>query len=452
MNTRPLVILSLLLCSALAQALPFSITPQGNLPTTVPIGGTVTATYVVTNNTQSQRNNNYVKYLPSNVTQVTSGAGVCGAMFNLAPQGQPGDSCALTLTVAGPVDGANPLVHQHLFVCFPGGTSCAGTDYPLNVSTISTLTPHAYVVNSGSNSGSNGSVLLCPLNSDGSFGTSATPSQPCTVLPVSAGAGTLLNGAWNIAINSARTYAYISNTNDGGPAGINIAVCPILTDGTFGTCFNASPSFQNPAGLAFNTALNLLYVTTSSGASGPGNNNVYKCSINPANGDLIDPCSQEVTGIPNPLGIAVNNTHSAAFVSAIGQANTYTINPSTGQLSFSTQDSDPLINFTGGMALDPSSSMAYISNIGLSEILNCPVTGSTLGACNSTANPSWVEPAGMLLTASSIYISNIGPHFGGSNWGQVAFCGLNNDGSVNTVSCVYLQDPSFDSPSDVLIR
>lgn len=51
-------------------ALPFNIAPQGTLPTTVPVGGSVNAAYTVTNNTLSMRFNNFIKWFPPNVTQI----------------------------------------------------------------------------------------------------------------------------------------------------------------------------------------------------------------------------------------------------------------------------------------------------------------------------------------------------------------------------------------------
>lgn len=71
-----ILLLTLLLSCSFTQsyALVFTIVPNGALPTKVPLGGTVTASYVVTNNTGMQRNNNFVKYLPPNVS--VGGGGV----------------------------------------------------------------------------------------------------------------------------------------------------------------------------------------------------------------------------------------------------------------------------------------------------------------------------------------------------------------------------------------
>lgn len=130
--------------SSICHALPFSVAPKAgtSLPVEIDAGATATAYYTVTNNTASVRNNNYVKYLPPNVRQVTAGGtypDTCGATFNLARKNAPGDSCTLQLTVFGAVNGADPNPRNHLFVCFPGGITCAGTNYPLNVAVITLL-------------------------------------------------------------------------------------------------------------------------------------------------------------------------------------------------------------------------------------------------------------------------------------------------------------------------
>jgi hypothetical protein len=131
-----LAILSLFFSSA-SLALPFNIVAKAGtqLPTQVELGASTTAYYTVTNNNDSQRNDNYVKHLPPNVTQVTTGGtypDTCGQFFNLAANGKSDDSCTLQLTITGPVND-DDVPDLHLFVCFPGGVTCAGTPEPLNV-------------------------------------------------------------------------------------------------------------------------------------------------------------------------------------------------------------------------------------------------------------------------------------------------------------------------------
>lgn len=169
--------LPLIFFNTCCNALPFTILPKTGtqLPTTVNPGATTTAYYTVFNNTATQRNNNYIKFLPPNVSQVTSGgtySDTCSATFNLAAKGNTGASCTLQLTISGAVNGnaANPS--NHLFACFPGGKTCSGTEYPLNVTlNVTPMTPYVNWINHLSQYGyssSQGNTYLmtneeCPL-------------------------------------------------------------------------------------------------------------------------------------------------------------------------------------------------------------------------------------------------------------------------------------------------
>jgi hypothetical protein len=131
--------------SASCFALPFDIYPVNgiSLPTFVQSGQTTPAYYTLTNNANRTLNNNFIKYLPPNVAQVTTDAAIpniCGATFNLAPNGTVGDTCTLELVVSGSVDANDPDPHHHLFACLFGGVLCAGTNYPLNVVQVGLLT------------------------------------------------------------------------------------------------------------------------------------------------------------------------------------------------------------------------------------------------------------------------------------------------------------------------
>ncbi len=114
--------------SITSYALPFSIIPQGTLPATVVKGKTVHALYTVTNSTSAVRVNNFVKWFPPNVKQLTdpTNPNICGTTFNLGPIGSINQSCTLKLEVSGAVNRADPSPQHHLFVCFPGGKTCAG--------------------------------------------------------------------------------------------------------------------------------------------------------------------------------------------------------------------------------------------------------------------------------------------------------------------------------------
>lgn len=139
-----ILILIMLLKTNVLYALPFTIVPKVPLPTQVILGGTAFAFYTVTNNTNSLLADNYVKYLPQNVTQVTSDVSVpdlCGAKFTLAPHGQLNDSCTLELKITGPVTSAGCDIHLHLLICLKEGLACAGTPNPLDVVGVTIIEP-----------------------------------------------------------------------------------------------------------------------------------------------------------------------------------------------------------------------------------------------------------------------------------------------------------------------
>ena len=76
--------MTLLMIPYAAQALPFLINPKTgtNLPTHLAEGQTTNAYYTITNNTISLRNGNFIKYLPTNVKQITTDPSIhdlCGA-------------------------------------------------------------------------------------------------------------------------------------------------------------------------------------------------------------------------------------------------------------------------------------------------------------------------------------------------------------------------------------
>lgn len=127
------LLLSLLILSTELLALPLKIIPKEGttLPTQMTPGYNVTAYYTVINKTATTLKNLYVKYLPPNVSQVTTNGDypdTCGATFSLAPN----ESCTLQLLISGPVTASGGSNNQ-LFICLPGGTACTGTSYPLEV-------------------------------------------------------------------------------------------------------------------------------------------------------------------------------------------------------------------------------------------------------------------------------------------------------------------------------
>ncbi len=225
-------ILPCLFCIAsTSYGLPFTIVPASTLPTTVSVGGTVPAFYTVTNNTAQPRSGNYVKWLPPNVTQMTS-AGLCGISFNLGASGSVNASCVLGLTVSGPVNANDPNPHHHLFVCFPGGITCAGTNYPLNIAGSTTLA-FAAVGESFNSLGSNELPLAYTSSDNGQDWT----LSPAFILPSGQTQGQLLD--FNCGGNTC--------TSVGSTFGINeLPVAYTSSDG--GINWSLSSSFLLPGG------------------------------------------------------------------------------------------------------------------------------------------------------------------------------------------------------------
>lgn len=127
--------------SNLVYALPFSIIPNGSLPTSVPSGGTVSAAYTITNMTKINPPSNLIKWLPLNVA-INPGITTCNPTnaFTL----NPGASCTLGLTISGPINRNDSNPHHHLFVCMSDQVTCAGPT-PQNSLNVTQAAPTTYV-------------------------------------------------------------------------------------------------------------------------------------------------------------------------------------------------------------------------------------------------------------------------------------------------------------------
>ena len=407
---RILFLISLLLLSSLSYALPFSIVTKSgtNLPTRVHPNSTVIAYYTITNNTLEQRNNNYIKYLPPNVSQITSDntfSDSCGATFNLAKNGTAGDSCTLELSISGPVNGNDPNPRHHLFACFPGGVSCSGTSDSLNISAITTPV-YAYVTNNGGNS-----VSYCIVNDDGTFGTCQTT-----------GGG--FHTPSGLAINAAGTFAYIPN-QDASPA--NISICAIQSDGSFGTCTQSTASglLSSPTDVAINPAGTVLYISNLNG--GIGNiGGVVSCSIN-QDGSLGTCQLNSSSSFDQPAGVVVNASNSFCYVANyVSSTVSYCTIANDGGLN-SCATTGSLFHASNGIAINPAGNFAYVSDKNDNEITYCSIqSNGTLTNCAVT-NPQFDTPFFIKFTANghNVYVTNTGNN-------TVSYCPVNADGSIGT--------------------
>ncbi|WP_133137272.1 sialidase family protein [Legionella rowbothamii] len=135
MNKKYNLALSLIALFVSAQATAganFTIGPKAGttLPTTVPAGKSVSAYYMITNNTNSTRSGYTLKGLPSTAIPNVSN-GNCTFPLTLAAKA----SCVLQLDINGAASGA-------FFLC--KASSCTSASVPLNVSVVS-ITPFVAV-------------------------------------------------------------------------------------------------------------------------------------------------------------------------------------------------------------------------------------------------------------------------------------------------------------------
>lgn len=400
---KPLYILfslSLLLVSTSTTALPFSIVPKAGtvLPTQIRPGRTVFAYYTVYNNTIAPRSNNYVKYLPPNTRQVLTGGtypDTCGSTFNLAGKGNSGDSCTLQLIISGTISNTSRNPHDHLFVCFPGGITCAGTQYPLIVTQVETKLNTAYITNF-----INYTVSACPIQGDGkltSCATAYTGFAPPTA----------------IALNPSSSYVYIADQSN------LVSSCPLGVNGNIGTC--TSGSLPNPSGIAINQNAPYAYITLL------GLNFVVYCSIN-NNGTLnINSCNVTGGGFITPLGIAVNSTGTFAYV-----VNNITDSISScsismdGSLTNCISNPSPVLPYA--IAINPANTFAYVTTS--TDVYYCSINlNGTLNSCNSTGINTFNFPTAITFNqiGTYAYITNLTSN-------TVSLCPVNFDGTFGSCS------------------
>lgn len=399
MMSKSLTLTLLLSFSYASFALPFVITPKAGttLPTSVSSGSKVTAYYTVSNNTMAARNNNYVKFLPPNTRQITTNAtypDTCGEVFNLTGKGQPGDSCTLQLSISGPISSTDPRTQNHLFVCFPGGLTCAGTPFPLNVSQGEiSRTVGAYVTDF-----SQGIVFNCPVE-NGNFGT-------CT----EAGNQFSSGGPTGVALNPQRTFAYIANTTT--PF---IYYCPINSDGSFGNCGPTGDQISGAIGLAINPAGTFAYILNISA------NTVAYCAIDPA-GFLL-PCSLTGNIFHTPIGIVINKAGTYAYISNSNSVSGCAIDALTGGLINCTLMNDPAFGFNYAITMNQAETILYITQ-GNANVIYCPINPDhSLGACQPTGNGSGF-PIGIAINKENTFafISNLSSN-------EVQSCPINPNGT-----------------------
>ena len=349
----------------------FEIVPTAGttLPGVVYFHSSVMAYYTVRNHTHSGRQNNFVKYLPPNVTQITSGgtyADTCGATFNLNGYGQAGDSCTLQLQITGAVNSSDPLQTNHLFVCFPGGLACSGTDAPLNVS----LNLEKRLV----------SVAIAPASATIVDGT----SQQYTAV------GTYTDGS-QINLSSNLTW-HSSSPSTVAISSSGLATALAVGMSTITASINGITS--NSATLTVSNPLVSIAITPLTATVGIGVTQQFT-----ATGTYTNGSQENLSSMVNWLSSATSNATISATGLATGMAaGSTSISASFLGVTSTTAASLTVINQLVSITVTPAS--PYITNIG-SQQFTATGTYHSGSTANLTSSVTWNSGTPGAATISS---------------------------------------------------
>jgi Bacterial Ig-like domain (group 2) len=487
-------------------ALPFHIVPTTALPTTVYQGDTVKAYYTVTNNTLSTRANNFVEYLPPNVTQIVSAgpySPVCNTTFTLAPSGSAGDSCILELLISGAVNGSDPNPTHQLFVCFPGGQTCAGTPFPLNLNELSAISLTSIALSPVSPTVSIGGTqqfIATGTYTDGSVSTITTPlqwtsSNPAIATVSATGLATgIASGTTNITAKQG-TITSAPDVLSVPFAVVSVAVTPSTASMLYGAAqqFTATATFSN--GSTGNVTSQAVWASSNpaiatinsagvaTGVSGIGSTNttnitatvqgitsttpavatvtyylwsatsafdalnqpaISYCKLNPASGTTTGCAVANSTtdGLRSPNNAVVNNNSSILFAtSSLNlQVMGCAITNNAGTISISTNcTTTNVANEAYGITLDQANTHAYLSYINSNTVQGCTISGSSL-SCGTAVSSGGGTPEGIALNPANTMLYV-------ATTGGIFQCPITSPGVIGT--CV--STPGGSNPSAVAI-
>lgn|GEM_PF-1709912 len=390
----------------------WTLTPLSPTTVLVPINGSATVDYLVTN--QSRKPHTLMLFPMSGVQQVTE-PGYCANPFLLTASSP---SCTLRLEILGstlnsPIVGG-PVVCQQgedgrlsELQCYQPSPSDT-----LNVRRFSTGS-FAYVTDNQE------AVARCPIISDGSLGTCVD----------SGNSGVVFQSLLGIAMNNDNTASYIASFSSD-----SAYFCPIDADGSYGACQIAAPS-------GFNFRTNDLSLTQDGSTAYLAVNDgsdVYKCSINPSTG-LFDACTIAGNVGNRQLSVPINNhiSPNKLYASLADKGiSTCIINPDKTLSGCTVFDSPDFINLSG-MAVNHTGSFLYVLDIEGEQIFrcalnaadgaidNCVTTGPSL---NFNNNRSYIA---INKAGTKAYISV--PDESDS---YIAVCTINADGTLSN-TCLH---------------
>ena len=464
-----------LFISSVCYALPFSIVPKAGtqLPTTVHLNSSVTAYYTVSNLTGTTRFANFVEYLPPNVAQFTGNGtygDTCQSTFDLSPVGQPGSSCTLQLTITGPVNGNDTNPMNNLFVCFPGGKTCAGTTQPLNVVQTSVKSLVSIAINPSPASiivGNTQQFTATATFSDGStsdVSTSVTWQSNNAAVTISAtGLATAASvGSAQITATSGGITSPPATVTVTNPL-VSIAVTPpapsiiinttqqftatgTYTDGSTAdittqvTWNSATPSVATiiaNTGLATGVGAGTSAITATLGSIvSPSDtltviNALVSIAITPTNQTLLVTDTLQFTATGTFTDGSTQDITSSVTWSTSKPANA-TITASGG-LATATAFGTSAISATQGSVTSPAITLTivkylYAGNTGFNNVVVCTLnTNGALSGCvaaNASGSIPQATGVGVNPAKTAVYVA--------STSGDIYYCTLNTNGTINT--------------------
>lgn len=292
---------------------------------------------------------------------------------------------------------------------------------------------NAYITNNA-----NGTVLICPIQSNGAFGH-------CN------DSGNTFSSPIGIRFNSSGTIAYIVNNLGGGAAAVSL--CPVNTDGTFGNCTGSGSTgtaFILPFDIALNSADTIAYVTNVSLAVVP----VLACPIN-ANGTLGSCSTAGATAgqIPRPRGIVLNRSGSRAYVVSYFTSDVILCNVNTngtfGSCGSAGNTGSGSFSSPSGITLNADETKAYVANSGNNTISVCPINSNgTFGACVYSGNSgtAFSNPVFVALnsTKALAYVTNVLSN-------SVLMCPLNENGGFGACLDSGNSGSAFNGPAGIAL-
>ena len=234
---------------------------------------------------------------------------------------------------------------------------------------------------------------------------SNTTTAPATNFDIQGGSNTNATAA-NITVNLA-PYAYVANYYTD-----NISKCKISTSsGALDSCAVAASgnNIDGPDGIAINSSKTYLYVSSH---GGPG---IQVCQIAPGTG-VLTCVNSGVSGIPSNLqGITINPSASYLYLANYGSASISKCPISNAGASLGTCTATGSIANTGQqqIAMHPAGTVYVVT---AATVYMCPVTNNPaagdLGTCTDTgAGTSANDAQAVAFTADGLYAYISGVNF-----------------------------------------